>query len=198
LALSARREELLELGLELFSTRPYDEVSLEDIAAAAGISKGLVYHYFPSKRDLYVATLRVASERLLAVTEPDPTLPKPMRLFRGLAAYLDYVEGYAQSYTALLKGGVGSDVDAASIVEHSRQVIMQRVLAALGVSVVDVPPALHLVLRGWIGFVEATSTEWLESKRLSKEQLLEMMVSTLAVMLPVAQGIDPSIHLDIE
>ena len=197
LALSARREELLELGLELFSRRAYDEVSLEDIAAAAGISKGLVYHYFPSKRDLYVESLRVAAARLLAVTEPDPTLPKPARLRNALAAYLDYVEGYAASYTALLEGGVGSDEDAAAIVDHSRSVILERVLAALGVAIGEAQPALHLTVRGWIGFVEATSTEWLDDKSVTKEQLLDLMVSTLASMLPVAVRIDPTIRLDL-
>src|SRR5262249_51832707 len=117
LGLEERREKLLELGLQLFSTRPYDDVSTDDIAAAAGISKGLMYHYFPGKRDFYVETLRVASKRLMERTKPDPALPKPMRLHASLSAYLDYVDAYAKSYAALLKGGIGSDPEAAAIVE---------------------------------------------------------------------------------
>jgi AcrR family transcriptional regulator len=197
---AARREELLGLGLELFSTRAYDEVSLEDIAAAAGISKGLVYHYFPSKRDLYVASLRVASDRLLACTEPDPSLPKMAQLMSGLSAYLDYVQGFAKSYTALMKGGIGSDEEATAIVDHSRVVIMERVLFALGIALADAHPALRLIVRGWVGFVEATSIDWLERGTLgrptvSKEQLLQLMGTALAAFLPTAQAIDPSIRV---
>ena len=60
-----RREELLRAGVELFSARSYDEVSIDEIAGAVGISRGLLYHYFPSKRDFYVAGLRRAADDLL-------------------------------------------------------------------------------------------------------------------------------------
>ena len=198
LPVAARREELLELGLELFSARAYDEVSLDEIAAAAGISKGLVYHYFPSKRDLYVASLKVASDRLLACTAPDPGLPKAAQLYHALTAYLDFVERYAKSYTALIKGGVGSDREAAAIVDLSRTAIIDRVLSAIDVDPRTVPAALRLVVRGWIGFVEAVSTDWLETQSITKEQLLQLMAGSLAATLPGAEAIDPTIRLRIE
>ncbi len=53
-----RRKQLVALGNELFSKRTYDEVSIDELARAAGISKGLLYHYFPTKRDFYIATVR--------------------------------------------------------------------------------------------------------------------------------------------
>src|SRR4051812_45882941 len=65
-----RRAQLLSLGLERFSERSYDEVSIDDLARAAGISKGLLYHYFPTKRDFYIAALAQAAEQLLAATDP--------------------------------------------------------------------------------------------------------------------------------
>ena len=63
-----RRRQLVELGLDLFGSRSYDEVSIDELAAAAGISKGLLYHYFPTKRDFYVATVREAAAQLVART----------------------------------------------------------------------------------------------------------------------------------
>lgn len=196
-----RREDLLERGLELFTSRAYDEVSLEDFAAAAGVSKGLVYHYFEDKRDLYVATLRLAASRLLARTEPDIALPKALRLHHGLTAYLDYVEGFAKSYVALLKGGIGYDAEAAAVVDEVRRVIADRVLTAIGVATVDVPPALRFALRGWVGFVEATSVDWLATLQsdaaLSKESLLRMWVEELAATLTIAQGLDPRVKVDL-
>ncbi|CAN5917892.1 hypothetical protein BH11MYX3_BH11MYX3_28310 [soil metagenome] len=53
-----RRAELLAMGVAAFAKRHYDEVSIDDLAAKAKISKGLFYYYFPTKRDLYIAGLR--------------------------------------------------------------------------------------------------------------------------------------------
>ncbi|MEM7676524.1 MAG: helix-turn-helix domain-containing protein, partial [Myxococcota bacterium] len=71
LQLDQRRQQLLELGLRLFSERAYDDVSIDDIARAASISKGLLYHYFPGKRVFYVATVRAAAAQLLSRIVPD-------------------------------------------------------------------------------------------------------------------------------
>ena len=80
LSTDARREQLVALGVEIFSERPFDEVSIDDIAASAGISKGLLYHYFPSKRDFYVAVVRHSADEMQAVTETDPDLAPLERL----------------------------------------------------------------------------------------------------------------------
>ena len=84
LSTDARREQLVALGVEMFSERPFDEVSIDDIAASAGISKGLLYHYFPSKRDFYVAVVRHSADEMQAVTETDPDLAPLERLSTGL------------------------------------------------------------------------------------------------------------------
>lgn len=59
-----RRQQLIGVALELFSHRAPDEVSIDEIAAAAGISRPLVYHYFPGKQSLYEAALRRAADEL--------------------------------------------------------------------------------------------------------------------------------------
>src|SRR5438270_199550 len=81
--------ELLHVGETLFSARPFDEVSIDDIATAAGISKNLIYHYFAGKRELFLAVIAHASERMLAATAPDLTLPAADRLRGSLEAHLD-------------------------------------------------------------------------------------------------------------
>ena len=87
-----RRAQLLALGLDLFSERAYDAISIDEIALAAGISKGLLYHYFPTKRDFYAAAIREASRQLLEFTRPDESAPPIERMRRVLDAYLAYVE----------------------------------------------------------------------------------------------------------
>ena len=77
LSTDARREQLLASGARLLATRPYDEVSIEEIARAAGVSKGLLYHYFPTKKDFLIAALERGQDELAALTAPDPDLPPP-------------------------------------------------------------------------------------------------------------------------
>src|SRR5436853_3808210 len=98
LSAEARRRQLVEIGSELFNQRPYDEVSIEEVAERAGIAKGLLYHYFPSKRAFYVAVVREHLTEVDELTEPDPALPPLERLLVGIDAYLDYAERNVAGY----------------------------------------------------------------------------------------------------
>src|SRR3954464_4938332 len=124
LSTDARREQLVALGIEIFSERPFDEVSIDDIAAAAGISKGLLYHYFPSKRDFYVAVIRSAADEMQALTEPDPELEPRARLAAALERYLEYVETHARGYATVLRAGIGSDPAVADISGEGRRAVV--------------------------------------------------------------------------
>src|SRR6476661_7198904 len=93
-----RRRRLLELGAELFTQHTYDELSMARIARAAGISKALLYHYFPSKEAYFVATLEEKAGELQRRTEPDPGLEPMEQLSASLDAYLGWIEENAGSY----------------------------------------------------------------------------------------------------
>ncbi|WP_069801255.1 TetR/AcrR family transcriptional regulator [Thermogemmatispora onikobensis] len=173
-----RRERLIEVGLDLFSRHSYDEVAIDDIAAVANISKGLLYYYFPTKHDFYLAVLRHSTSQLLELTEPDDSLEPLERLRVGLLAYFTFAEMYARTYVALLRGGVGVDPEVAAILNHVRQTYVERVLQGLPESERHLP-ALRLAITGWVGFVEALSLVWLEERQLSKEQLAELAIRTL-------------------
>src|SRR5689334_8130279 len=120
LGLDERRAQLLRLGRDLFSVRSYDDIQIDDIAAAAGISKGLLYHYFGSKRGFYVATVEEAAREILEATQLDPSLPPPEKARRSMEVYLDFVEQHAGAYLALLRGGIGTDPEVARIVDRTR------------------------------------------------------------------------------
>ena len=174
----ARRAQLLGLGLGVFSTRAYDEVSMEDIARIAGISKGLVYHYFPTKRHFYVAALKEAARQLLEETTPNDDEPAETRLRKSLEGYLAFVEKHARAYTTLMRGGVGVDKQAASVVEKTRATFIDRFFSAPEVAVVATP-AMRLAVRGWVGFVESTALEWLERRAMSRDALLDLWTRVL-------------------
>jgi len=170
-----RRTQLVELGLEHFGERAYDDVSIDAIAEAAGISKGLLYHYFPTKRAYYAATIREAAARLVASCETDDAASPLARLYAGLDAYLGYVKVHAKAYATLMRSGVGVDPEIARIVDETRALFVERLTSGF----VEGPvagadragyatgilgsPIVRLALRGWVGFAEAASLGWTEA-----------------------------------
>ena len=179
LQVDERREQLLELGIRLFSDRGYEEIPIGEIAEAAGISKGLLYHYFPSKREFYVEAVRHAAGQMLVSIEQasqgsDAGGVESLR--RGLDAYLDYVEDHAVAYSTLIKSGA-ADPDVAAVVEAARRAFVKQI--SEGAGLVAPPPAVMVALRGWIGFVEAASLEWLDTPSVPREMLREVMVAAL-------------------
>src|SRR3954467_5941087 len=116
-----RRAQLLKLARTAFSDRSYDEVSIDDLARELKISKGLLYHYFPTKRDLYVAGLREIAQELVQAVTSIPTDLVPLgRARAGLAASLDHITRHARAYVSLMRGGIGSDPEVAEVVESVR------------------------------------------------------------------------------
>jgi AcrR family transcriptional regulator len=184
LSTDARREQLVALGVEIFSERPFDDVSIDDIAAGAGISKGLLYHYFPSKRDFYVAVVRHSADEMQAITETDPELEPLDALAAGLDRYLGYVATHARGFATVLRAGIGSDPEVAAIVEGVRAAMARRVLDDVAGG--DPAPAIRIAVRGWVGFAEAASLEWLERGALSREELRELLIRTLTAAVAAA------------
>jgi len=187
-----RRAQLLELGARLFTVHAYDEVSVEDIAAAAGISKGLLYHYFPSKRELYVATLKINAAGLVRAVEPDRNKRRLDRLQAGLDAFLDHVQANVAGYASLLRGGIGSDPEVAAVVDDTRQSIIAIIFDNMGVS--DPNPALRLALRGWLGFMEAAAVDWAQrggvGRRRMRSMAIEVMQTAIAQAVQDTAGTD--------
>jgi AcrR family transcriptional regulator len=175
------------MGKKVFAERTYDEVSIDDIARAAGISKGLLYHYFPTKRDLYVAGLREIGAELVATTEAVPNdLPPIERVRAGIDAYLDHVQAQAAGYIALMRGGIGSDPEIVAVLDETRARLIDQILdTAAGSPIAPVAghPLFRISLRGWIGFVEAATIAWLATRDgprvVLRDLLLEMLLSSL-------------------
>lgn len=159
-----RRRQLVDLGLSYFGGRAYDDVSIDDIASAAGISKGLLYHYFPNKRAFYVACVEEATERVLAACTQmagEKSAPPLERLDRGITAYLDYVHEHGRAYAGLMRSGVGVDPKVAVIVDRARERFVAHLLEGIA-EAVPLTPRTKIALRGWVGFAEAATLAWVE------------------------------------
>jgi AcrR family transcriptional regulator len=152
-----RRAQLIELGLDLFTRYAYDEVSIDEVARMAGISKGLLYHYFPTKRDFYAAVIRRSAEQLLEALRSDAVDPLE-RLRLGLDGYLAFIARRRAGYVALMRGGAGVDPEIARIVDKTREEAWEEVIA--GFPLAAPSPIMRIAVRGWVGFVEAATLDW--------------------------------------
>jgi AcrR family transcriptional regulator len=187
--LDRRRAQLLELGIDLFSKRGYEDIAIDGVAEAAGISKGLLYHYFGSKREFYVETVRAASRRLLILTMPDPALEPLARLRAGIDAHLRYVRDHAAVYSAVFRNGVAIAAEVETIVEEHRKVVLGYFLEGLGVK--KARPLLRTALRSWLAMVEGASLDWITEPSVPSEELRELLVAAYLALVAKAGGLDP-------
>ncbi|MGV1005003.1 MAG: TetR/AcrR family transcriptional regulator [Candidatus Nanopelagicales bacterium] len=147
-----RRQQLVEVGLDLLEVRPIHELALDEVAAAAGVSRTLVFHYFPSKGDFYAAVVASAGEGLLAF-EPDLAEPDPhVRLRAMITAFLKLVSRKRAAYVALVRGASGGDPKVLALLDDLRASLVERWLQAAAWPARD--PLTLLAVRGWLGSLE--------------------------------------------
>lgn len=189
-----RRAQLIALGTRLFIERAYGDVSIDDIAAAAGVAKGLLYHYFGSKKAFYLVCLETTADTLVEAVTVDPSLPGPVRLVEGLGAYLDFVEARAEAYAALMGGALGQDADVAAVLERARVRIAGVLLGAIGLCE-PWPAGYRLAVRAWLGAVEAAALDQLRSRDLARAAVVGALVATLQALLASAMAAHPDVEI---
>jgi AcrR family transcriptional regulator len=191
---SGRREQLLELGVRLLSTRPIDELTIEMLAEEAGISRGLLYHYFANLKDFHRAVVRKAADDLIEVTAPVREGEPLERLATSLDAYVGYVEQNYAGYTSLVRGAAGGNEDLRQIYEEARAALTDRIFdeaeAVADGGVLDAleladTPAVRLMVRGWSAMCEEVVLSWVRDPRgVAREDMLVLLTAALPGVLP--------------
>ncbi|WP_093608365.1 TetR/AcrR family transcriptional regulator [Streptomyces indicus] len=191
LSVAERRSQLLASALTLFAHRAPEDVSLDDVAEAAGVSRPLVYRYFPGgKQQLYEAALRSAADELERCFDEPPTGPLTERLGRALDRYLAFVDSHDTGFAALLQGGsVVSTSRTTAIVDEVRRSAAASILGHMPVSAPG--PRLHLLVRMWIAAVEAASLIWLdEGKQPPAAELRDWLLDQFVAQLTASAASD--------
>ena len=176
LGVDERRSRLLELGTELFARHGYEELSMARIAREAGISKALLYHYFPSKQAYFAATLEQAAAELAEVTRPDPEKPPVEQLSISLDAFLGWVQKHMGAYDKLIRS-VGAVPEVRALVERVREETANRVLAGLAPG--RESPTLRAAVRGWLWFMDGVVLDWIEHRDIARPRLHGLLLGTL-------------------
>jgi AcrR family transcriptional regulator len=186
LQVDERRRRLLELGTELFARHSFGELSMARIAREAGISKALLYHYFPSKQDYFVATLQQAAEEVRRRTEPDPNLPPAQALAGSLDAFLGWIEENEVAYRKLVESA-GSVPEVGALIAEVRERTPARILEGIGAGDPP-PPRLRAAARAWLWFMDGAILDWLEHHDLERAELRDLLLGSLAGALTAAGG----------
>jgi AcrR family transcriptional regulator len=185
----ARRAQLIELGVEMLATRRLDELSVELIAKAAGISRGLLFHYFPSKQAFHLEVAQAAAAEMLRRTEPDVELAPVEALRAALTSFMDYVQENPDNYKSLVRGAASGDARMRGIFDATRTAMAQRVIDVIAQMGLEVDARTRLAIQGWVAFVEECVVRWIDDATIGRDELLEMLTKSLpAVALSASEG----------
>ncbi|MEY4581447.1 MAG: hypothetical protein RL701_6150 [Pseudomonadota bacterium] len=172
-----RRAQILEVVADLFGQHPYPEISVGDVARAAGVTEGLIYHYFDTRTRLFAAAVEVSCAQLLKACIPDMTQSIPAQFERGVQGYIDYVEAHRMAYLNLFRGPAAHEVEFQSVVDRTRIALIEHIIFALGLA--DRPvPVTRLSLRGYVAYSEALILTWLEQNDTARDTL-ERLIYTM-------------------
>jgi AcrR family transcriptional regulator len=191
-----RRRQLLDAGSRLFSERAYEEISMRDIAHAAGVSKPLLYHYFRSKTDLFKAAIAEHAAELQSTIEPGSDQEPLEQLAVSLDRYLAWIEANARAWVKLMQSAAALP-EARELIEGFRQRTMELVLAQV-TGDQQPRPLLRAAITGWLGYMDAVLLDWAETKDIPRDRIHDLLINAFAATLTLAQQLDPKIKLKRE
>ena len=171
-----RRAQLVQIGLELLPTTPVQELTIDEVARRAGISRSLLFHYFASKRDYYTAVTRAAADLLWEHLLPPPGTDPEEQVAGMLDRYVGWVETFRESHLAFVRGAAGGDPWVAEVYEETRERLVRAALEALGLP--DDTKRRQLVL-AWFAFTEDLVGQWAREPAMTRPELLALLRDVL-------------------
>jgi AcrR family transcriptional regulator len=195
LQVDERRRQVVETGAKLFTEHAFEEISMRQIAEAAGISKALLYHYFPSKIELFKAAVAEQAAELQRMIEPTGEGSPFEQLTRSLDAYLGWIEANSLAWTKMMQSAATMP-EAGEFVEAFRnQTLEQLVLRLTGRR--KPRPVLRNALQGWLGYVDAAILDWVGAGDLGRDQVRDLIIAAFGAALMTAQHADPKLKLKL-
>ncbi|GGS79632.1 TetR family transcriptional regulator [Streptomyces tanashiensis] len=188
---AARRAQLLEVAARLFAALPYDEVLMEDVAERAGVSRALLYQYFPGKRELFAALYQEASEQLLARTRLDPADTLVEQLTQGLDTHIEYFAANRNTVLAANRVLAG-DVLVQTIITGELDALRARLLGVLPLADDRTRAAVSGALKSWLVFVQVLCVDWLTHETCTRTELRDVCVGAVVGALRPLLDEDPA------
>jgi AcrR family transcriptional regulator len=171
-----RRAQLVQIGLELLPTTPVQELTIDEVARRAGISRSLLFHYFATKREYYTAVTRAAADLLMEHLLPRPGTPHDEQVTGMLDRYVGWVETFRETHLAFVRGAAGGDPWVSEVYEETRTRLVDVALEALDLP--DDARRRQLVL-AWFAFTEDLVGQWAREPTMSRDELLVLLRDVL-------------------
>ncbi|WP_148615569.1 TetR/AcrR family transcriptional regulator [Nocardioides rubriscoriae] len=189
-----RRAQLLDLGVRLLADRSLDELSIDLLAEEAGISRGLLYHYFGNKHAFHEAVVRRAVDDLIAQTAPPGTGGALEQLAASMTAYVDYVVTNHAGYLSLVKGAQGGNETLRAIYDEARGVLTDRIFTEdAQADIMPDTPAIRLLVRGWAAMAEELVLSWVaDPNGVTRDELLHLLAVSLPVLVDASVTATPA------
>jgi len=178
-----RRKQLIALGVQALADRPLEEITIESLAADAGVSRGLVFYYFSSKTGLHHDIVAAARDSLMRATEPRPELAPEARLHDTLDRFVTYAREHRSTFYSLVRGAASGDADVREIVDEVRGAQAERLAVMFDELGIRKSPRLTVALRSWVALAEQALVDGAMHDGIDREELLAFLEgSCLAVV----------------
>jgi AcrR family transcriptional regulator len=178
-----RRAQILAAARRVLLADPHRELTVELVAAEAGVSPALLFHYFGSKKKFQYAVIEEAAAEVMLRTAPDPSLPPDEQLRAGIRAFVRAVLEAPQLYRATLLMSAAGDPDIRALHSDLRRVFSQWVISAVAERGIEITPVVELACHGWQGYVEQTLLVWIDDPTVSPEALEHLCAQSLDAIL---------------
>ncbi|TDD23044.1 TetR/AcrR family transcriptional regulator [Kribbella turkmenica] len=178
-----RRAQILAAARRVLVADPHRELTVELVAAEAGVSPALVFHYFGSKKKFQYAVIEEAAAEVMLRTAPDPTLPPEEQLRSGIRAFVRAVLEAPQLYRVTLLMSAAGDPDVRALHSEIRQVFSTWVIGAVAERGSDITAVVELACHGWQGYVEQTLLTWIDNPTISADELEHLCERSLDAIL---------------
>ncbi|WP_432893774.1 TetR/AcrR family transcriptional regulator [Kribbella sp. CA-245084] len=178
-----RRAQILAAARQVLLADPHRELTVELVAAEAGVSPALLFHYFGSKKKFQYAVIEEAAAEVMLRTAPDPSLPPDEQLRSGIRAFVRAVLEAPQLYRATLLMSAAGDPEIRALHSDLRRVFSQWVISAVAERGIEVTPVVELACHGWQGYVEQTLLVWIDDPTVSPESLEHLCEQSLDAIL---------------
>lgn len=179
LAPAVRRAQIIDGAIAAYDRQPWDEVSFEALAEGIGVSPALVRHYFGTKRDLFLATVRHLGDLLTAVLTSDrPEIPSQQLPRARFDDYLTFVEEHSWAHPLWITAA--ADPDGRETIDELRKDLVRIIF---GAPLNQFAPDRQLRTWGWIGFVESVITRYLDDRNLiPRHEVLGLLVGSMGML----------------
>jgi AcrR family transcriptional regulator len=189
LAPAARRQQILDTARRLVESGQIRQISVEAVAAHAGVSAGLLFHYFGTQRKFRQAVIEEIARDLLAQIEPDPALSPVEQLRAGLETFVGYVARRPELYLAVVRT---VDEDLAGLHRTVRTTLAAWLVSGLSGAGVPAVPAITTTVAGWLAFTEEAVLGWIADRAMPQAELVALCERACLLLLEAAVPDEPA------